>query len=74
VTYLKGAEEKFEFKKTSKFDTKENKVEGVWDCYGRFFAVAGLPKEKRDNNPKMIRFFNIKGELLGKVEGVKGIQ
>jgi len=22
----------------------------------------------------MIRFFNIKGELLGKVEGVKGIQ
>ena len=74
VNYLKGADEKFEFKKTSRFDTKEQGVEGFWDPVGRFYAIVGITKQKSDKSEKSVRFFNVLGELINKVDKLKSIQ
>jgi hypothetical protein len=71
---LKGSDDKYEFKKTCRFDTKDSKVEGYWDAFGRYFTIVGQPKMKSDTIPKQIRFFNVLGEMIKKVEGVRGIQ
>lgn len=58
---------KYEFRKTARQESNESKNVGVWDEFGRFFAIYGAKSNMPLSSGKelrSVRIFNIFGEPL----------
>lgn len=61
---LAGSDEKYEFKKTARYDIYETKYDSCWDQTGRYISIYGIKRSPLDKQDKSIRFYNILGEPL----------
>ena len=71
---LVSAEEKYDFKKTAKYEITESKYDSTWDVSGRYLAVYGIKRSILDKTEKSLRFYNILGEPLGAFEKIPNFQ
>lgn len=71
---LSSTEDKYEFKKTAKYEIHETKYDCSWDQTGRYLALYGEKRSQVDKTAKSIKFYGIFGEPLAVYEGLLSLQ
>jgi len=68
---LSADEVKFEFRKTARHEVQDQKTEGQWDQFGRFFTIYGMRRPGPfDNEKRNIYIYSIFGEPLHHMEKI----
>lgn len=74
---MEAKEEVFEFKKTARQESVDAKTVGIWDEFGRFFVVYGLPSKViagKGKAPTHIKIYSIFGEPLLSIDRLVDFQ
>ena len=75
---MEAKEEVFEFKKTARQESADAKTVGIWDEFGRFFVVYGLPSKGviagKGKAQTHIKIYSIFGEPLLSIDKLSDFQ